>query len=78
MKDAIGRRHTIKTSRSIFGFAAHPQVFLLFFLAVIGAVVKIERDFDWPPLRNFVGQLTAKPALIVLQIRQLFNSLPAP
>src|SRR6266540_1840859 len=45
MEDGVSCRDPIETSRPIFGFAAHPQGFLLFLLAVVGAVVKIEGDF---------------------------------
>src|SRR6266508_4174399 len=45
IEDGVSCRDPIETSRPIFGFAAHPQGFLLFLLAVVGAVVKIEGDF---------------------------------
>src|SRR5262249_8061976 len=46
VKDGVSRRHPIETSRPVFGFATHPQAFLLFLLAVVRAVVEIEGHFN--------------------------------
>src|SRR5215468_10180406 len=74
MVDGVSCCHPIETSRPVFGFAAHPQSFLLFLLAVVRTVMEIEGDFNRPTasqlLRPVGGQAVIDRAL---QFRQLFN-----
>src|SRR5262249_5738998 len=74
VEDGVSCRNAIETSRPVFGLTAHPQTFLLFLLAVVRAVVKIEGDFNRATtsqlLRPVGGQAVSDTAL---QLRQLFN-----
>src|SRR6266545_2548811 len=74
MEDGVSCRDPIETSRPIFGFAAHPQGFLLFLLAVVGAVVKIEGDFYGAATSQFLRPVGSQAIVDrALQILQLFN-----
>src|SRR6266498_93368 len=74
MEDGVSCRDPIETSRPIFGFAEHPQGFLLFLLAVVGAVVKIEGDFYGAATSQFLRPVGSQAIVDrALQILQLFN-----
>jgi hypothetical protein len=46
--DEISRSHTIKPSRTIFGFASHPESFLLLSPTVVRPIVEIYSHFKRP------------------------------
>src|SRR5262249_39780693 len=74
MLDGVSRRDSVETSCPIFGFATHPQAFLLFLLAVVRAVVEIEGDFYGATTPQFLRPVGSQAIVDrALQFRQLFN-----
>src|SRR6516225_2149390 len=74
MEDGVDCRDPIETRRSLFGFPAHIQGFLLFLLAVVRAVVKIEGDFYGAATSQFLRPVGSQAVVDrALQILQLFN-----
>src|SRR5499427_2096750 len=74
MLDGVSRRDSVETSCPIFGFATHPEAFLLFLLAVVRAVVEIEGDFYGATTSQFLRPVGSQAVIDrALQFRQLFN-----
>src|SRR5215813_1524563 len=74
VENCVSRRDSIETSRSILGFATHPQGFLLFLLAGVRAVVEIEGDFNRATTSQLLRPVSSQAVIdALLQLRQLFD-----
>ncbi len=70
----VSRGHAIETRCSGLRLAAHPEALLLFLLAIVRAVVKINGDLDRTTAAQLLRPVCRQPGIdTTLQLRQFFD-----